>query len=111
MNTKEGYAHASGAPRIQWAEIIRRMKSGVTELQSNMGDKIKHDPYTAVGIAAVAGVGIGVVLGSRILRAALTSALSYGIVEFARSLVEEKVPMANGFHIPHASEASRPSHS
>ena len=58
----------------------------------------------------MAGVGIGVVLGSRILRAALTSALSYGIVEFARSLVEEKVPMANGFHMPHVSDATR-SHS
>jgi hypothetical protein len=111
MNTRETHVKGPGAPRIQWTEIIHRMRSGVTELQSNVGDKIKHDPFAALGIAAAAGVGVGIVLGSRILRAALTSALSYGIVEFARSLVEERVPMANGFHVPRTAESPRSSHS
>ncbi len=107
MKTKEAHVRGDGAPRIQWTEIVHRMRSGVTELQSNVGDKIKHQPYAALGIAAAAGVGVGIVLGSRILRTALTSALSYGIVEFARSLLEERVPMANGFHMPHPADATR----
>ena len=102
MNTNEATARARtrGPTRIQWTEIARRAKHGVTELQSNFEGRMKSDPYTAVGIAAVAGIGVGIVLGSRILRAAVASAVSYGIVEFARSLVEERIPMANGFRAP-----------
>jgi hypothetical protein len=111
MNTNETSVRAAGAPRIQWTEIIRRVKSGVTELQSNIENKTKDDPYAALGITAAAGVGVGIVFGSRILRTALVSALSYGIVEFARSLIEERVPMANGYRAPHPSEASRSSRS
>jgi hypothetical protein len=108
MNTKEAtQTRAKGAERIQWTELARRVKHGIAELQANLGDSMKHDPYKTAGIAVLAGVGIGIVLGSRILRTAVTSAVSYGIVEFARSLVDERMPTANGFHVPHVTEASR----
>ncbi|HTB78289.1 MAG TPA: hypothetical protein VK762_33825 [Polyangiaceae bacterium] len=108
MKTKDAtHTRANGADRIQWTELARRVKHGVSELQSSFGDRMKHDPYTTVGIAALAGIGVGIVLGSRILRTAVTSAVSYGIVEFARSLVEERVPTANGVQVPHVTEALR----
>jgi hypothetical protein len=113
MNTKEAGARAQrhGTPRIDWTEIARRMKHGVSDLQSNFEGRMKTDPYTALGVAAVAGIGLGIVLGSRILRTAVASAVSYGIVELTRSLIEERIPMTNGFHVSHASEAARSSHS
>ena len=113
MNTNEATApaRARGRARIQWTAIARRAKHGITELQSNFEGRMKTDPYATVGAAAVVGIGVGVVLGSRILRTALASAVSYGIVEFARSLVEERIPIANGFRAPPLSETGRSSHS
>jgi hypothetical protein len=113
MNTNEATApaRARGRARIQWTAIARRAKHGITELQSNFEDRMKTDPYATVGVAAVAGIGVGVVLGSRILRAAVASAVSYGIVEFVRSLVEERIPIASGFRAPPLSETGRSSHS
>ena len=108
MKTKDAtHTRANGADRIQWTELARRVKHGVSELQSNFGERMKHDPYTTVGIAAIAGIGVGIILGSRILRTAVTSAVSYGIVEFARSLVEDRIPTANGVQVPHVTEALR----
>ena len=103
MNTNETTAHArpQGPARIQWTEVARRTKHGITELRSNLADRMKSDPYTTVGIAALAGIGVGIVLGSRILRTAVASAVSYGIVELARSLVEEQIPVANGSRASH----------
>jgi hypothetical protein len=102
MNTNEATAHARtrGPARIQWTEIARRAKHGISDFQSSLADRMKRDPYTTVGIAAVAGIGVGIVLGSRILRTAVASAVSYGIVELARSLVEERVPVAKASRAP-----------
>jgi hypothetical protein len=113
MTTNEATAQARTRrpTRIQWTEIARRAKHGITELQSNFEGRMKNDPYAAVGIATVAGIGVGIVLGSRILRTALASAVSYGIVELARSLVEERIPIANGFRAPPWPETGRSSHS
>jgi hypothetical protein len=72
---------------------------------------MKHDPYTTLGIAAIAGVGVGIVLGSRILRMAVTSAVSYAVVELARSYVRDRMPAADGLHVPHVTEAQRAAHS
>lgn len=112
MNTKETavHAHANGA-RIHWNEIARRVKHGVSELPANLGDRMKHDPYSALGIAAAAGIGVGIVLGSRILRTALTSALTYAVVELARTYVLERMPTVDGTHMPHMAEGPRASRS
>jgi hypothetical protein len=96
MNTNEATAHGRtrGSARIQWTEIARRAKHGISDFQSSLADRMKRDPYATVGIAAAAGIGLGIVLGSRILRTAVASAVSYGIVELARSLVEERIPVS-----------------
>ena len=112
MKSQEAAAHghANGAARTQWIEIARRVKDGVSGLPSNLGDRMKQDPFTTLGIAAVAGVGVGILLGSRILRTAVTSAVSYAVVEFVRAYVGERMPSADGVHLPHVAEAPRAPH-
>ena len=107
MSTKEtaSRVRANGATRIHWSEIGRRVKSRIAELPANLGDRTKHDPYVALGIAAAAGVGVGIVLGSRILRTALTSAVTYAVVELARTYVLERMPV-NGTRMPHVADVT-----
>jgi hypothetical protein len=102
MNTHEATAPARpvGPARIQWTEVARRAKHGISDFQSSLAERMKRDPYTTVGMAAVAGIGVGIVLGSRILRTAVASAVSYGIVELARSFVEQRVPVAKASRAP-----------
>lgn len=70
---------------------------------SNLEERMKHDPYKTLGVVAVAGIGVGVLLGSRILRTALTSAVSYAVVELARAYLREHIPGADGTPAPTAS--------
>jgi hypothetical protein len=107
MKSQETAAHGrpNGAAKIHWTETARRVKQVVAELPSNLGDRMKHDPYTTLGLVAAAGIGVGIVLGSRILRTALTSALSYAVVELARGYVRERIP-AQGIHMPHVADAT-----
>jgi hypothetical protein len=51
---------------------------------------MKTTPYRTIGVATAVGVGIGVLLGSRILRTVLTSALSYAVVEIAGVYVRDR---------------------
>jgi hypothetical protein len=108
MKSQETAAHGrpNGAAKTHWTETARRVKQVVSELPSNMGDRMKHDPYTTLGIAAAAGIGVGIVLGSRILRTALTSAVSYAVVEFARAYLRERIP-ADVAHGAHQTDAAR----
>ena len=45
---------------------------------------MKQHPYRAIGLALAVGVGAGIVLGNRILRAAVASAVSAAIIELGR---------------------------
>ena len=51
---------------------------------------MKTRPYTTTVVAAVAGVGFGALLGSRILRTILASTVSYAVVEVARVYLRDR---------------------
>jgi hypothetical protein len=56
-------------------------------LASRLDDLIKHKPYAVLGIACVVGAGIGVLLSSRVLRAALTASTTAAAIELTRAVI------------------------
>ncbi len=83
-----GTAGDTGARRKEFA---RRAMAAAVGLPSQVRERIRHNPYGTIGAAGAVGLGVGVVLSSRILRAALTTALIAAAVELARGIVREGV--------------------
>ncbi len=54
-------------------------------------DEAGTDTGGTLALAAAAGMGMGVVLGSRILRTVLVSTVSYAVVELTRDYIREKM--------------------
>jgi hypothetical protein len=95
-STERTGAHANGTSRIHWRDVARRAKDSVSGFPANLGDRMKNDPYKTLGLAAAAGIGVGIVLGSRILRTVLTGTVSYAVVELARAYVRERMQRPDG---------------
>jgi len=81
--------HRKGASRSRWSELARRVRDGLSGLPQSVADQAKTAPYRTILVATAAGVGIGVLLGSRVLRAILASSLSYVAVELARVYIQD----------------------
>jgi hypothetical protein len=94
--TEQKSAHAKGVSRIPWSELTHRAQAGLSGFPSNLADQMRKYPYVALGVAVVAGVGVGVVLSSRILRTVIASAASYAAVEVARAYLRERVVQPDG---------------
>jgi hypothetical protein len=86
-STERTGSHGNGASRIHWREVAQRAKAGVSGFPSNLGDRMKKDPYKTLGLAAAAGLGVGIVLASTV---------SYGVVELARAYLREKSARPDG---------------
>ncbi len=67
----------------------RRAKAMFSEFPSGLDAQMKRTPYAAVGVAFAIGMGTGILLGSRILRSVLASAVSYGVIEVGRAYVRK----------------------
>jgi hypothetical protein len=85
---------ATGADSARKRDFARRAVAAAEGLRSQAHAHIRHHPYGALGIACVLGLGVGVVLSSRILRGALAWALTGAAVELARGFVRQ-----NGFRV------------
>lgn len=63
----------------------------IAELPKAVKEEIKTRPYRTLGIAAAIGVGAGIILNSRILRATVASLASVIVAEVGRSYLKTLV--------------------
>lgn len=103
MNTEQGHVdanhhpndatvgHATGSESPRRRDFGGRTMAAAAGLRLQAREHIRHDPYSAMCVACVVGLGVGVVLSSRILRAVLSGALTGAAVEVARGLVRQNL--------------------
>jgi hypothetical protein len=84
------YADLEGAPLP-----ARRGPWGVG-LPSNLDAQMKRRPYATLGVAGAIGMGMGILLGSRILRSVLVSAVSLAVVELGRAYMRQGGGLVHG---------------
>jgi hypothetical protein len=90
-NPNEGTAaSAKEADPATGADFAHRVTAGATAFASQLDDRVKHNPYSALGLACAVGVGAGIVLSSRLLRGVLTAAATAAAVEMTRSFVTHR---------------------
>ena len=98
MNEETSYANGESSTssepkdrkaRIDPSEILRRARAILAELPTDVDARTKSHPYAALGVAAGIGFGAGVLLSSRILRAALASGIAYAAAEFGRTYLRQ----------------------
>ncbi len=77
--------HSKPSLAAEKSEAPGPTKNLISELPSKIGEQIQRNPYAALGIACVAGVGAGILVGSRILRTVMSGAISYAAVEAGRA--------------------------
>jgi hypothetical protein len=98
--------HGNGSPGTKRNDFTRRAMEVVAGFPSNLDAQIKRKPYATLGIACAIGMGTGILLGSRILRAVLASTVSYALVDLARAYLRQNVPPAYGRDPAGARDAS-----
>ncbi len=86
---KTNAARRSRASHVGWNVIRRRAKDLVARMPEGVDGSMKKNPYTSVAVAAAVGLGVGILLGSRVLRAVVASTVSYAVVEAARAFLRE----------------------
>jgi hypothetical protein len=72
------------------ADLLRRARDVVRGLPSRLEAQLKRNPYAVLGVACAVGTGVGIVLSSRILRAAFTATATAAALELLRSLVHDE---------------------
>jgi len=76
--------------------IAQRARAFVSALPGNAKEQLETHPYRALGIAFAVGVGAGAVLGSRILRASISSAIAVALIEVGRTCLLQEVQQEPG---------------
>jgi len=89
-------SHANGASRTEWNVIARRASEIFKGFPTNLEEQMKRNPYATLAIACAVGGAAGVLLGTRILRTVVASAVSYGALELGRSFLRQVIAEANG---------------
>jgi hypothetical protein len=92
--------HGNGSPSAKRNDFARRVKFLIAGFPSNLDAQIKRRPYASLGIASAIGMGTGILLGSRILRSVLASAVSYAVVELGRAYLRQHAAPAYDMGTP-----------
>lgn len=82
-------ARLKGTSLLRWDGLRRRAKGFLAAMPASVDARVKKSPYGSVALAAGVGVGVGILLGSRVMRAVLASTASYAVVEVSRVLFRE----------------------
>jgi ElaB/YqjD/DUF883 family membrane-anchored ribosome-binding protein len=94
MNRNPNGTAASDSNRRSRAvagDFARQAKKALAEFPSRLDEEIRKNPYKTLAMACALGLGAGVLLSSRILRSVLGSAVSYAVVEMARTFLRENM--------------------
>jgi hypothetical protein len=83
--------HMNGGHGTTPSDFVRRAKATVSALPSRLDQHIKTSPYTALSAALVVGLGVGIVLSSRIVRSILSGVATVAAVELGRALLRQKL--------------------
>ncbi len=84
-----GASRANETTGAKWRDLVRRARMTATRLPTQLEAQMKRNPITALGVACLAGTGVGIVFSSRILRTIFTAAASAGAVELIRAYVRQ----------------------
>jgi ElaB/YqjD/DUF883 family membrane-anchored ribosome-binding protein len=111
---QEGGEHSSSASRAaaERHDVMRRvgrvgrngrrLERRVRELAGRMPDlvrdtpriierEVREHPYRTLGIAAMIGGSVGLIVGSRLVRMLLTTATSYALAELSKAVVRRYI--------------------
>jgi ElaB/YqjD/DUF883 family membrane-anchored ribosome-binding protein len=88
--------HANGGHRTEWNEVARRATEMIRGFPASLDEHLKRNPYATLGIACAIGVGVGVLIGTRVLRTVVASAVSLAAVELGRAWVRQVMAPADG---------------
>jgi hypothetical protein len=87
--TEPSVGHANGSPPSPGHEFGRRAKAILFEFPATFEAQMKRNPYAALGVAFAVGMGTGILLGSRVLRAVLTTAAAHAALEIGRTYLRQ----------------------
>jgi hypothetical protein len=88
--------HVNGSPGAREHDFVHRAKAIFSGLPSNLDAQIKRRPYTTLGMAGAIGMGMGILLGPRILRSVLSGVVSLAVVELGRAYMRQSAAQVRG---------------
>ncbi len=96
MNIDQSESYSNGRPddspreaTKKAAAFAQRAKAAISEWPSAIDAQARRNPYRAIGVALAAGTVVGIVVGSRVLRAAVASAVTYAAMELGRGYIRQ----------------------
>jgi hypothetical protein len=86
-NPNDSTARPTNGGGAKQGAFAQQAVARASALASRLDDLIKHKPYAVLGVACVVGAGFGVILSSRVLRAALTASTTAAAIEITRAVI------------------------
>jgi hypothetical protein len=82
--------HANNGDGTKPDDFVHRARAAADGLAGRFDEWIKRNPYATIGVACAIGAGVGVVLSSRILRAAFTASATAAAIELTRAFIRRR---------------------
>jgi Flp pilus assembly protein TadB len=82
---------ANGVDGRKSRDYARRAKAAMMALPSRLDEGMEANPRAALFVACAAGMAVGVVLSSRILRSVLATAATVAAAELTRTILRQKL--------------------